>query len=122
MENKLYNAFPIIDVNFISNEVTIEGNSIPENGIMAYRDFLKELKFYTLNWPKLTINFKFNIYNTSTTMHISTIMSMCNSMAKTKEVIVNWFYLESDTDMFEAGEDYKETFKFINNFNLIKIK
>lgn len=117
--DKHYNEMPEIIYNEIKQEITITGNSIPEHGEDAWKQFIRALEIYLVIWPKLTINFKFDYYNTTTTKPITTIILMLYAKDKLKDIEINWYYLKGDEDMMESGEDYKEMYEF-RNFNLIE--
>lgn len=118
-ERKNYNSKPEIIIDEKSNNITISGNSIPEDSKECWFPFIHELENILTEWPKLTINFKFDIYNTASTSHITKIMDMLFKADKSKKIVINWYYLEIDEDMMESGEDYKELYLF-KNFNLLR--
>lgn len=109
----------VIDENL--NSITVSGNSIPEDSKECWYPFINEFEYLFQKWPKITFNFKFDIYNTATTSHIAKIFDMLFKVSQKKEVVINWFYLLADEDMMEEGETYKYLYNF-KNFNLIEKK
>jgi hypothetical protein len=92
-------------------EISISGNSVPENAEECWYPFITRLEVIAMNWDQLTINFKFDYYNTRTKRYLTRIFYILEAMATRAEVIVNWYYLTDDTDMEEIGTDYQETMK-----------
>ena len=89
-----------------------EGNSYPENST----------KFFTpiLNWFRevidggvktdMTVSFSFDYFNTSSAKYILEILRLIQEFqAKGNTCLVQWYFMDDDTDMQEAGEDYRDT-------------
>lgn len=99
--------------------VDITGRSNPEDPVTVWMPFLKEIKERVAKFNKLTINFKLDAFNTSSSMYFNTVFLELEKYSKDNEITVNWYYDSYDEDMEEFGDIYKERFKL--NFNLIKI-
>jgi hypothetical protein len=108
--------FPDIIISYPS--ISIIGSSVSEDPKDFYYPFILQLEEIAKNWNTLTVNFKFDYYNTVSYMYLTRIMKILDDMAKHKEVLINWYYLEKDEKLMEIGEDLKETYKF--NIKLIK--
>ena len=116
-----YNEIPNIVINEKSKLITISGNSMPEDSKGYWYPFISELKSILERWDSLTIDFKFDMYNTSTTSHITRIMDMLMKADQNKLIVINWYYIYADEDMMESGQDYKDLYLF-KHFNLIERK
>ena len=116
-ERKEYDEFPTIIIE--EGNITLKGRSIPEDADIAYYPFIKRLELLALEQNPLTVNFILDYYNTASTRYITRIISILEDMAKVTDVIINWYYLPMDEDMFDLGEDYKELSTKIK-FNIVK--
>jgi len=110
---------------FFDNEnetIIFSGNSYNNDCLDIWTNFVKKFEETIKNWDTITLNFRFTFYNTISTKFISFTLNICNQNATKKEIVINWYYPEIDTDMFEGGEDYKEVYTDIQTFNLISYK
>lgn len=101
--------------------LNMAGSSYPENAIDFYKpitnwieDFIKEEK------KPITLNFKLNYLNTSSTKCILDIFEILEEYNENNEVVVNWYYEEDDEDILETGEEMGEDIEIPMNFIPIK--
>jgi len=94
----------------VNNIYEISGRSLPEDVVVFYQpvmQWLKEFEKTPINDFELSI--KLEYFNTASSKLILDIL------LKLEEVFLNgtrlkvkWYYLSSDSDMKEAGEEYSE--------------
>jgi len=97
-----------ITLNKENNKFLFEGRSIPENTVEFFKPVLEWLNEYK-NSPleKTTVNMDFMYFNTSTAkllLDVLLVFDKINTTEKSVEVI--WHYMEDDTDIQEAGEEF----------------
>ena len=88
----------------------LKGRSIPENSLEFYQPVYEWLDAY-LEAPldKTVVNVQFDYFNTSSSKCILDILKRIDKLDDMgKDVLIKWFYDESDEDMMEAGEDYSD--------------
>ena len=94
-------------------EMTLSGESTPEDPNEFYVTFCESLEAFcrpkSFKTVEFIFNFKLNYYNSSSTFHITRILTILKPLAKRKLVIIKWFYSHDDEDMKEMGEDLIET-------------
>jgi hypothetical protein len=110
-----------INFNGTTGILNMEGSSYPENAIDFYKpitnwieDFIKEVK------KPITLNFKLNYLNTSSTKCILDIFEILEEYNEKNKVVVNWYYEEDDEDILETGEEMGEDIEIPMNFIPIK--
>jgi hypothetical protein len=102
----------IPEINFDANSgiFSISGQSYHEHAEEFYAPVLAWLReFFREEGKKAVVNMKFTYFNTASSRSILDILEILEKYeAQTPgSVTVNWFYKESDYDMFESGEDYQ---------------
>ena len=107
---------PKIDFDPITNVLEILGNSMPESSPEFYSpiyDWVIDFMKYTAH--KITINFKLDYFNTSTSKEFYALLMQLKN--HNYGVEVNWYFQEDDEQMEEDGLDLQEdtqiTFTFI---------
>ena len=101
---------PAVILDNVNNIYEISGRSLPEDVVVFYQpvmQWLKEFEKTPINDFELAI--KLEYFNTASSKLILDIL------LKLEEVFLNgtrlkvkWYYLSSDSDMKEAGEEYSE--------------
>jgi len=101
---------PAVTLDSVNNIYEISGRSLPEDVVVFYQpvmQWLKEFEKTPINDFELSI--KLEYFNTASSKLILDIL------LKLEEVFLNgtrlkvkWYYLSSDSDMKEAGEEYSE--------------
>lgn len=93
------------------NEYIISGRSLPEDVSSFYKpvfDWLNIFEKNTLTNP--SFKFKLEYFNTASSKIILDILMRLEDInnANSSNISIEWYYMESDDDMLEAGEEYKE--------------
>jgi hypothetical protein len=89
-----------------------EGNSYPENSAKFYGPLIEWLNDFVeqSELASATFDFNFDYFNTSSAKYILEILRLIEDFKDHgRECLIRWHYFEDDTDMLEAGEDYKDT-------------
>lgn len=100
---------PAISFDLAKGELSISGNSIPENSVDFYKPLITALDQYIAS-PKPTTNVTFSMryFNTSSSKRILDVFKKLEIINRGgSAVTVNWVYEHDDDDMLEAGEDYQ---------------
>jgi len=102
---------PEIKFNGETNEFMISGRSLPEDVTTFYKPVFEWLEvFSTLEAPGTVFKFKLEYFNTASSKIILDILMKLEDIMESRqsELKIEWYYFESDDDMLEAGEEYKE--------------
>ena len=100
---------PEINFNSATNEFTISGRSLPEDVTSFYKPVFEWLEKFLETNIKAVFKFKLEYFNTASSKIILDILMKLEEIAADKNnVNIEWFYDESDDDMLEAGEEYKD--------------
>jgi hypothetical protein len=104
---------------FDNDVITISGKSIPFDAAQVWGIFVKQLELYLEERTKIEINFKLDIFNSSSSLYLTRIFEILNVKRMKIGIIVNWHYFAADESMEELGEIYKERNNYLE-FNLKK--
>ena len=107
------------NIEFFPGGVTMSGSSIPQDAFLFYDPFIRQIKEIASRKEDFTFNFKMDYYNTASSMYMSKILKILKSLSEHAKVVINWYYLPSDEDIFELGFEYKETLEM--DINLIEV-
>jgi hypothetical protein len=102
---------PNITFNEQEKEFLISGRSLPEDVSTFYKPVFEWLSGFGQNpVGKTTFKFKLEYFNTASSKIILDILMKLEDMVQSSqaEIAVEWHYSESDDDMLEAGDEYKE--------------
>lgn len=108
---------PQIILDPIKNRFEFSGDSRPENAREFYMPVIKWLQQYSMNlyWKKnelnqktgITIEFKFDYFNSTSAKYILDIFLILQKMEEQDHnVLIKWYYEENDLDIKEAGEEF----------------
>ncbi|MBL4716746.1 MAG: DUF1987 domain-containing protein [Bacteroidia bacterium] len=101
---------PKINLDSSNNYLSIVGISAPEDAVEFYQPILDWLSSMQNDTPQeITLKFRFNYYNTATSLLTLQIMKSLDKLHKencTTKII--WCHEEEDNAMIEAGNIYKE--------------
>ncbi len=103
-----YKKAPVISFKR-SGEFTITGRSIAENIHEYFRPALDWINGIMDSPPTIiTLTIKLEYFNTKSSQIILYILKMLEqlSVQDKSNVLVNWFYEEDDSNMYESGIDY----------------
>lgn len=104
---------PYISFNGNTGTMEIKGRSIPANGDDFWMPVLNWFETY-MRMPatKTTFQIDLEYFNITSSKRILFLLYKLNQLVKEgREVKVEWYYKESDEDMYEVGEDYKYMLK-----------
>ncbi|HRE74466.1 MAG TPA: DUF1987 domain-containing protein [Flavobacteriales bacterium] len=87
----------------------IKGRSIPEISVEFYQAAINWLKDYIQSPQDTTVfNARLEYFNTSSSKSILDLFKILEELEHSgKKVKINWFHIEEDESMEEAGEEYK---------------
>lgn len=112
LEKETYLPAVVLDAQNDHFEFT--GKSIPENASEFFAPILAWIDAYVKS-PNEETNVKFRLeyFNTSTSKYLLEIMRRLEKLYQNsdKSVIISWFVEDGDTDVEEAGLDYKAILK-----------
>ena len=111
MENLVLEGSPKTpEVNFDANlgVLEIKGRSIPENSIEFYKPLIDWIDSYGGGAKETTVvEMRLEYFNTSSSKCILDLFKKLESInGGNTEVKFNWYFVEEDEYMEEAGEDY----------------
>lgn len=101
---------PTVNFNSQTGEFFIEGVSIPEDTLVFYDEIFHWLDNYLLTAVSATtsLRLKMKFFNTSSSKCLFHIFRKLETLHQQRGgVSVVWYYKLQDTDMFEAGQDFK---------------
>lgn len=118
MENLLIEATlnsPLIHCNSTDNSITIKGESRPENVKQFYEPLYQWLNNYqsqlqTADNTSVKLNLNLTYFNSSSAKIFLDVVSTLHQLeVKNPKIsfIINWFYVENDEDMLEAGKEFE---------------
>ncbi|MFP4448385.1 MAG: DUF1987 domain-containing protein [Bacteroidota bacterium] len=109
---------PEVKLNKQEGELEFIGKSLPENVKEFYSSILHWIKKY-LEDPneKTKVIFNFEYFNTASSKVIMDIIEKLKILQDNgSQIEINWYYIEEDDDMLEAGEDYSDITEIPFNF------
>lgn len=103
-----------------TGKLSITGTSIPENARKFYDQIITWIDGYLKEPNQSTsISFKLKYFNTASTKYLFDIMVQLKELAnKGNSLVYNWYVLEDDDDMFEAGQGFSKMLRY--PFNYVK--
>ncbi len=106
---------PEINFDIDNNTLTFLKVSKPENAIDFYRPLFDFIDKFEKNLVKpkqvdhITIEFKFDYFNTSSAKVIHQLLTKFKKISQTGiKIDVNWYYPDDDEDMLEDGQMISE--------------
>lgn len=104
------NVTPKISFDHSKGVLELKGRSIPENSLEFYQPVYEWLDDYIQNpADKTVIHLRFDYFNTSSSKCILDILKRIDKIdERGNDVLIKWYYDETDEDMMEAGEDYRD--------------
>lgn len=107
---------PEVDFKFDSHQLTLRGESYPENAAAFYAPITQQLRSYlaTLQGNTVTVDIALAYFNSSSTKMLFSIFDALDESARQGNSIrVNWYFDEEDETIFEFGEELKADFEAI---------
>jgi hypothetical protein len=105
---------PSVHVNTSEGFNFIKGKSVPESSVHFYFPIIDKLKVLIKKDQHITLEFDLEYFNTSSSKCIFDLIRAVKR--RTKNLQVNWYYEEFDTDMMETGEDFSDALMVPFNF------
>lgn len=100
---------PTVVIDIEKGFFELSGSSIPENPMEVFSPIFDHLNKYMESPQPLTeLHFRLDYFNTSTSKLMLDMIHKMETLTETdnQQVIIKWFYRESDDDMMEIGEDF----------------
>jgi len=57
---------------------------------------------------KTVVKFKMDYFNTASSKKILDVLMLMEEIAEDYDILVKWYYMENDLDLYEAGEGFSE--------------
>ena len=101
---------PSVNFDSANNKYEIGGRSLPEDAAAFYEPLINWLeKLKSASVSTILFEIKLEYFNTaSSKMLLDLLMKLEEVKSDGKAVEIDWFYLDGDDDMVEAGEEYSE--------------
>lgn len=101
---------PDIVLDTENNVFEISGRSLPEDVVSFYKPVLDWLDEFEKNpIPDISFSFKLEYFNTaSSKLILDILLKLDDIFTDGNPLTINWYFLELDTDLEEAGEEYSE--------------
>jgi len=99
---------------FDKGKLYISGRSIPENPSLLYDPLIHSVLEYSLRpEPNTEVNIMLEYSNSSTNRALMELFNILYEelFLRKKSVIVNWYYITEDTEMYNLGNDFKDLAK-----------
>lgn len=103
---------------FDGEHISITGRALPEFAPLAWFPFLEKLMEHIFDLEKVTVDFKLDFYNSSSSRFITDMFDILDKNRLRCVPTVNWHYFEADEDTLADGEMWRDTFKNVK-INLI---
>lgn len=122
MENLIIEATedtPQIVFDLSSKQFIIQGRSLPEDVTTFYTPVLSWLEeFGGAPVPEAVFRFKLEYFNTASSKLLLDILMKLEEIKSggDSDISIEWHYLDGDSDMQEAGEEFKELIEVPFNF------
>lgn len=99
---------PLISFDRKSGLMEIKGRSIPDQPDEFWLPILSWFEAYIMNpAEKTVVGIDLEYFNISSSKRILFLLYKLNELVDMKkDVLVEWYYRESDEDMYEVGQDY----------------
>lgn len=109
---------PEISFDSTSGKMSVLGTSIPENARKFYDIIIDWIGEYAKSpCANTAIDFKLKYFNTASTKYLFDIMVLLKDIMKNgNTLVINWFYMEDDEDMYEAGMGFSKMLRYPFNF------
>lgn len=101
---------PEICFGYTSGILEIKGRSIPEISSEFYNQLVDWVQQYGVTpQPETIVNAKLEYFNTSSSKSLLDVFKKLEEihLSGKSKVKINWYFIEDDESMQEAGEEYK---------------
>lgn len=108
---------PEVKLDKENGKMEFSGRSLPENVKEFYNPIIEWIENYLKEPQSSTrIVFNFEYFNTASSKMILDIIEKFSELNNNSDLKVDWYYIEEDDDMLEAGEDYSDITEIPFNF------
>jgi hypothetical protein len=105
---------PEVDFRFDTHELTLKGESYPENAAAFYGDIIKHLQDYLRSLDSsstISVNVALIYFNSSSTKMLFTLFDTLNTAAKRgAHIVLNWHHDPDDDTIEEFGFELRDDF------------
>ncbi len=115
---------PEVEFDYDKNELSIKGESYPENTAEFYAPIFSWIRNYLASehQNETKVNFEIIYFNSSTSKVFMDFFDLLDQKAEEGfPIIVNWRYIQEDDNMLEYGEEFKEDVEHVK-FNLVPVE
>ena len=107
-------------VTYDGRELTIKGRSFMDNAIEFYRNLIARVN--SLGFTKIEVVVILDYFNTSSSKCLLEFFRALERMAaEGKQISVFWYFFPGNSDLEEAGEDYRDLIEGIP-FELVELE
>lgn len=99
---------PEVNFDFVQHQLSIRGESYPENAAAFYGGIIKRLREYLASCNKTSINVDISLayFNSSSTKMLFNIFEAFKTAVDAgNEVVLNWYRYEEDDTILEFGQE-----------------
>lgn len=107
---------PEVDFRFDQNQLSLTGESYPENSAAFYAPIIQSLNAYlaTCQNTEITVNIALSYFNSSSTKMLFSIFDALDVAAKAgNKVLLNWYHDDEDETILEFGQELQADFDAI---------
>ena len=104
---------PEVSFDFDQHQLSIRGESYPENAAAFYGNIIKSLRDYltACNAENITVDIALVYFNSSSTKMLFNIFEALNEAQRSGNFItVNWYHDEEDDTILEFGQELSDDF------------
>ena len=113
---------PEVEFRFDAHELSLKGESYPENAAAFYGDIIKRLQAYlggVTAGTTITVNVALIYFNSSSTKMLFTLFDTLNSAAERGvHVVLNWHHDPEDDTIEEFGRELHDDFSALEFHDL----
>lgn len=110
-------ATPEVNFRFDSHQLSLKGESYPENAQAFYGPLMESLTAYLGTIDRMDVQFDVQLayFNSSSTKLLLELFELLNNAAvKGNYVHLNWFYDEDDDTILEFGQEVADDYPAID--------
>lgn len=114
---------PKINFDFANGQLSIAGESYPENAPGFFGPLLAALQKYLQTKPncRVVMDIKMEYFNSSSAKALMNILQIIDeAVAAGIQAVVRWHFNEGDDTMQEFGEDFSEDLRFLD-YEMVQI-
>ncbi|MGD9773208.1 DUF1987 domain-containing protein [Diaphorobacter sp.] len=104
---------PEVDFRFDTHQLSLRGESYPENAASFYKDVISRLQEYLDNQAagRVEVHIALAYFNSSSTKMLFNLIEMLNDAAEAGiQVVLHWYYDEEDDTIAEFGQELSDDF------------